>query len=111
MGNTINRKIEWDILRKLLVIPTLKQHSNIRNKRGELDLSLFKEYITKDVTTLRLVRGNMISDNCIIDTNKEYVRLDFLDKNQKIIYFTTKEEEDWFANKFLICPKELGLGF
>lgn len=76
-------KIEWDILRKLLTIPTLKQHSNIRNKRGELDLSLFKEYITKDVTPLRLVRGNMISDNCIVDTNKEYVRLDFLDKKSK----------------------------
>lgn len=80
-------KIEWDILRKLLAIPTLKQHSNIRNKRGELDLSLFKEYITKDVTTLRLVRGNMISDNCIIDTNKEYVRFDFLDKKSKDYLF------------------------
>lgn len=76
-------KIEWDILRKLLAFPILKQHSDIRNKRGELDLSLFKEYITKDVTTLRLVRGNMISDKCIVDTNKEYVRLDFLEKKSK----------------------------
>lgn len=92
-------KIEWDILRKLLVIPTLKQHSNIRNKRGELDLSLFKEYITKDVTTLRLVRGNMISDNCIIDTNKEYVRLDFLDKKSKDYLFYDK------GRRRLVCQQ------
>ena len=92
-------KIEWDILRKLLAIPTLKQHSNIRNKRGELDLSLFKEYITKDVTTLRLVRGNMISDNCIIDTNKEYVRLDFLDKKSKDYLFYDK------GRRRLVCQQ------
>lgn len=75
--------IEWKILRKLLIIPPLKKHSYIRNKRGELDLSLFKDYITNDVTPLRLVRGNMISGNSIIDINHEYVKLEFLNKKSQ----------------------------
>ena len=75
--------IEWKILRKLLIIPPLKKHSYIRNKRGELDLSLFKDYITNDITPLRLIRGNMISGNSIIDINHEYVKLDFFNKKSQ----------------------------
>ena len=73
-------KVEWDILKKLLSFPLLKTQSFIRNKRGELDLSLFRDYITLEPTNLRLVRGNMLSGDSIIDVNHEYVKPEFLDK-------------------------------
>lgn len=73
-------KVEWNILKKLLKLPLLKTQSFIRNKRGELDLSLFRDYITLEPTKLRLVRGNMLSDDCIKDINHEYVKPEFLEK-------------------------------
>jgi Alw26I/Eco31I/Esp3I family type II restriction m6 adenine DNA methyltransferase len=73
-------KVEWDILKKLLSFPLLKAQSFIRNKRGELDLSLFRNYITSEPTNLRLVRGNMLSGDSINDINHEYVKSEFLDK-------------------------------
>ena len=76
-------KIEWDILRKLHTIPVLKNQSHIRNKRGELDLSFFKDYITSDPTPLRLVRGNMISGDSLVDINQEYVKPEFLEKKSQ----------------------------
>lgn len=91
--------IEWKILRKLLIIPALKKHSYIRNKRGELDLSLFKDYITSEITPLRLVRGNMISDDSIVDVNHEYVKPEFLNK----------KSQDYLSNdkgrKRLVCQQ------
>lgn len=76
-------KVEWNILRKLLSIPKLKKYKNIRNKRGELDLSLYKDYITTEPTSLRLVRGNMISGNSLIDVNHEYVKPEFFEKKSQ----------------------------
>ena len=73
-------KVEWDILKKLLSLPLLKDQSFIRNKRGELDLSLFRDYITLEPTDLRLVRGNMLSGDVINDINYEYVKPEFLEK-------------------------------
>lgn len=73
-------KVEWDILKKLLNFPLLKTQSFIRNKRGELDLSLFRDYITLEPTNLRLVRGNMLSGDSINDINHEFVKPEFLDK-------------------------------
>ena len=73
-------KVEWDILKKLLSSPLLKNQSFIRNKRGELDLSLFRDYITLEPTDLRLVRGNMLSGDVINDINHEYVKPEFLEK-------------------------------
>lgn len=73
-------RVEWDILKKLLTFPLLKTQSFIRNKRGELDLSLFRDYITSEPTNLRLVRGNMLSEDSINDVNHEYVRPEFLEK-------------------------------
>lgn len=73
-------KVEWDILKKLLSLPLLKNMSFIRNKRGELDLSLFRDYITLEPTDLRLVRGNMLSGDVINDVNHEYVKPEFLEK-------------------------------
>jgi len=73
-------KVEWDILRKLLHLTLLKNQKGVRNKRGELDLSLYKEYITMTPTELRLVRGNMLSEDSINDINREYVLPEFLQK-------------------------------
>lgn len=73
-------KVEWDILKKLLSLPLLKNQSFIRNKRGELDLSLFRDYISLEPTDLRLVRGNMLSGDIINDINHEYVKPEFLEK-------------------------------
>lgn len=73
-------KIEWEILKKFLSLPPLKNQSFIRNKRGELDLSLFRDYITLEPTNLRLVRGNMLSGDVVNDINHEYVKPEFLEK-------------------------------
>lgn len=73
-------KVEWDILRKLHPLKTLKDHLYIRNRRGELDLSLYKEYITSIKTDFRLVRGNMISIGGLNDVNHEYVLPAFINK-------------------------------
>lgn len=76
-------KIEWDILKKLLSFEKLKNIANIQNKRGELDLTLHKEYITKEITRYRLVRGNMLSERAIKGQNEEYVLETFLEKKSR----------------------------
>ena len=73
-------KVEWDILSKLEPLKKVKDYDYIRNKRGELDLTLYREYITLVPTKLRLVRGNMLTENGIVDKNHEYVDLSFLKK-------------------------------
>ena len=92
-------KVEWDILKKLLTFPLLKTQSFIRNKRGELDLSLFRDYITLEPTNLRLVRGNMLSGDSINDVNHEYVKSEFLDKKSND-YMTND-----YGKKRLVCQQ------
>lgn len=92
-------KVEWDILKKLLTFPLLKTQSFIRNKRGELDLSLFRDYITLEPTNLRLVRGNMLSGDSINDVNHEYVKPEFLDKKSSD-YMTNDH-----GKKRLVCQQ------
>lgn len=72
------KSLEWDILRKLSKLKKLKQLSFIRNRRGELDLSLCKEFVTSSQTPHRLVRGNMIGEKEIKDINGEYVLESFI---------------------------------
>lgn len=93
-------KIGWTILHKLTKFKKLKENTNIRNKRGELDLTLYKDFITNSPTKFRLVRGNMISEeNGIINKNNEYVLENFIDK----------KSEDYLNNDFnqarLICQQ------
>lgn len=90
---------EWNILRKLSSMKKLKHHKFIRNRRGELDLTLCKKYITCQKTPLRLVRGNMISDNGIKDINGEYVMEHFVTTRSKAY-----QEHD-FNKKRLICQQ------
>lgn len=73
-------QVEWSILRKMFSISTLKELPNVRNRRGELDLTLHKEFITREPTKMRLVRGNMITRVGIADANHEYVLPEFLKK-------------------------------
>lgn len=93
-------KIGWKILNKLSGFKKLKENNEIRNKRGELDLTLYKKFITKTPTKFRLVRGNMISeDHGIIDKNNEFVLEEFFNNKSK----------DYLANDFnqprLICQQ------
>ena len=93
-------KIGWGILNKLSRFKKLKENSDIRNKRGELDLTLYKKFITNTPTKFRLVRGNMISEeNGIIDKNNEFVLEDFVNN----------KSEDYLNNDFnqsrLICQQ------
>lgn len=71
-------KTEWDILRILNRLPKVKDSPTIRNKRGELDITLCEKFITTTPTEYRLVRGNMISSQGIKDINGEYVLPEFL---------------------------------
>lgn len=68
----------WEILEKLSQARKLKEYPEIRNRRGELDLTLCKRFITQGQTPYRLVRGNMIAGNDIEDINHEYVKGEFL---------------------------------
>jgi Alw26I/Eco31I/Esp3I family type II restriction m6 adenine DNA methyltransferase len=66
-------EIEWKVLRKISDKKKLKQLLTVRNRRGELDLTLYKNYITTQKTPFRLVRGNMISQTGIKNINDEFV--------------------------------------
>lgn len=74
---------EWDILRKLSSLKKLKQIPSIRNRRGELDLSLCKKFVTSSKTPYRLVRGNMIGDTEVKDINGEFVLETFIPTRSK----------------------------
>lgn len=114
-------KIEWDILSKIASLSKLKECSYIRNKRGELDLTLYKEYITLSQTDLRLVRGNMITADGIVDKNHEYVSREFLSKkspdylkhdygHRRLICQQISNQAQKVRLKFVICQKNDILG-
>ncbi len=92
-------KPEWDILKHLSSFKKMKDIPEIRNKRGELDVSLCSPYITKSKTKYRLVRGNMVSPEGIKDINGEYVLEEFLD--QKSEDFKNND----FGKKRLVCQQ------
>ena len=58
----IENKIGWQILKKLNNLPKLASLTSICNARGELDLTLDKGFITKERTTLPLLRGVNVSE-------------------------------------------------
>jgi Alw26I/Eco31I/Esp3I family type II restriction m6 adenine DNA methyltransferase len=93
-------KIGWSILAKISEQKKLKEISYIRNRRGELDLTLYKSSITNKNTGWRLVRGNMISEKGVIDKNGEFVEID---------EFLKKKSEEYKLNDFnkarLICQQ------
>lgn len=93
-------EIGWSILSKVSKQKKIKEIPFIRNRRGELDLTLYKPFITTKNTGWRLVRGNMISENGVIDKNGEFVEIES---------FINKKSEDFKANDYnkerLICQQ------
>lgn len=90
----------WRILKKISEQKKLKEISFLRNRRGELDLSLNKSFITDHDTGWRLVRGNMINDKGIINKNGEYVEINgFLDKK------SDDYKKNDFNKKRIICQQ------
>lgn len=93
-------KTGWSILSKISRQKKMKEFSFIRNRRGELDLTLYKPFITNKNTGWRLVRGNMISEKGVIDKNGEFVEIDD---------FLNKKSDDFKANDYnkerLICQQ------
>ena len=51
---------DWDILALLHEHPSIGEHDWVENLRGELDLTLDREFISEVPTGLRLVRGDQI---------------------------------------------------
>ena len=93
-------KIGWGILSKISRQKKLKEIPFIRNRRGELDLTLHKPFITTQNTGWRLVRGNMIKENGVVDKNGEFVEIE---------NFLNKKSADFKANDLnkirLICQQ------
>jgi adenine-specific DNA-methyltransferase len=69
-------ELGWKILTKISQIKKLKEFHYIRNRRGELDLTMFRKYITNTDTGYRLIRGNMIKKESIKINNGEFVKKD-----------------------------------
>jgi len=93
-------EIGWSILSKVSKEKKIKEIPFIRNRRGELDLTLYKPFITTKNTGWRLVRGNMISENGVIDKNGEFVEIEG---------FLNKKSDDFKTNDYnkerLICQQ------
>ena len=94
-------KTGWKVLSKISKQLKLKEFDYLRNKRGELDLTQYKDCISKtDTSNFRLVRGNMITKNGLIDKNQEFVNIDA---------FINRKSEDYRTNEFqkerLICQQ------
>lgn len=92
-------KSEWEILKQLSSFKKMKEFSEIRNKRGELDVSLCRSYITSVKTPYRLVRGNMISSDGIKDVNGEFVLKEFLEQKSE------DYKKNDFGKKRLVCQQ------
>lgn len=97
-------EMEWLVLKKISEKKKLKQIKSIRNRRGELDLTLYKSYITNKETPFRLVRGNMICESGIKNINDEYVVETFI--QAKSGDFVKND----FKRKRLICQQVSNAG-
>lgn len=94
-------EVGWSILSKLSIHKKIKDYSFIRNKRGELDLTQYKDCILKgEKTDYRLVRGNMIKEDGLVDKNDEFVSIDD---------FVNRKSKDFIENDLnksrLICQQ------
>ena len=85
-------KKEWGILKKISTFRKIKKIPGLRNKRGEIDLTLNKAFITSKNTGYPLIRGVDIQEGRILTQRKESINLsDFL-KN-KSAHFTKRDFE------------------
>jgi len=58
----VENEIGWQILEKFNALPKLGSLNSLLNARGELDLTLYKDFITEEKTSLPLLRGSNISE-------------------------------------------------
>ncbi|RTQ44661.1 hypothetical protein EJV47_27615 [Hymenobacter gummosus] len=90
----------WSILSKLAAHKRLKEVPFIRNRRGELDLTLFKAYITSTDTGWNLIRGSMLGKDGISRNYTEFVEAEA---------FLLKKSADYRAHDFgkprLVCQQ------
>lgn len=77
---------EYDILKKLRRFPTIRELDFIHNLRGELDLTVFKQYITNKNTGYPLLRGKNIGFYKLIESGDEFINTEFLEKTKKKCY-------------------------
>ncbi len=75
---------EYSIRNRMKQFPKIKEIAYIKNKRGELDLTLNKTYISKKITKFQLLRGRNIGYYKIIDLpEKEFVSDSFVSSTAK----------------------------
>ncbi len=78
---------EYAIRRQMSKHPAIKDIPYIRNLRGELDVTLNKQYISDSETPLKLLRGRNISYYKIVHSDvDEYVLPAFYEQSAKKIY-------------------------
>ncbi len=76
---------DWKILQKIHSHPTLSSYEWILNHRGELDLTLDKQFIKEGKGPFRLIRGRDIGRYNLLPTtqNLEHVSLSLFKKSKK----------------------------
>lgn len=93
---------EWELLRALGRFPKLGQLTYLRNRRGELDLTLMKDCITSVDTGFRLVRGRMVVED---DIREEQAAPEFVD----IALFLSRKSMDYlnydYGQPRLVCQQ------
>lgn len=88
---------EYVIRNRMKRFPKIKEIPYIKNMRGELDLTLNKSYISKEITQFQLLRGRNIGYYKIIDhSEKEFVSETFISSTAKNKYI---------KNKRLVCQQ------
>ena len=88
-GNSILilNKREYAIRRQMTKHPAIKDIPYIMNLRGELDITLNKQYITSHETPFKLLRGRNISYYKTVNLESaEYVLQDFYEQSAKKVY-------------------------
>ena len=93
-------KEEWSILQKLIKFNKISQISEIRNRRGELDLSILKSCITKKNTGYFLIRGIDIREDKIYKKN-EFVNI------QKFLKVKSHEYQNNDFEKIRIAGQQI----
>lgn len=82
-------KFGWRVLDKIHRNKKIKDFSSITNLRGELDLTLDKQYMTTEDTNYQLLRGNGVKEFVYLK-DKTYVQNNFVKKlNGKARYLNS----------------------
>lgn len=92
----IENEIGWQILEKLNALPKLGTLNSICNARGELDLTLDKNFITKEKTSLPLLRGNNVSEFSYTTSNY-YTDEKFISK--------LSEKQKYIVRERIVCQQ------